>query len=213
MNDNLDIKNLEKKAWQSTFRDGFWDIYIGMLIMGMGLTWIGRLLGLPETLDVLIVIISWDIGAMIIMFLGKRFITMPRIGFVKFGKIRKKRNKKLSIFLGITVIATIITFILTLLGMFQISLPGFLVMLIIGLLFITIPFSTLAFFLQFKRLYFYSIIGGLGLFFAELLFPVVGSPINDFIIFGTIGGIITISGIIILLKFIQKNPKSKKEDL
>jgi len=211
MSDSVDLKSLEKKAWRSTFQDGFWDIYIGMVIIGLGLPWIGGLFDLPETIGMLVVVFSWDMGAMVILFLGKRFITIPRIGYVKFGKIRKKRNKILSICIGSIVIFTIITFIFTLMGLFQLSLPGYLVMLIIGIGFITLPFSTLAFFIQLKRLYIYAILGGLGLFFSELLSAILGPPLHDFIVFGLIGGTITITGIVILIIFLKNNPKLNKE--
>jgi hypothetical protein len=211
LNGNINIKDLEKKAWKSTFQDGLWDIYIGMVIMGLGLTWIGSLIGLSETLDVLIVIFSWDMGAFLIFFLGKKFITVPRIGYVKFGKVRKKRNKILSIFIGFMVMFTVITFIFTLLGLFQLSLPGYLVMLLIGLVFITVPFSTLAFFIQLNRLYIYAFLGGLGLFGSELLSGILYPTLADFIVFGIIGGMITLTGFVILAKFLKKYPKSKKE--
>lgn len=211
MDNELDIKAVEKKAWKSlSFQDGFWDIYIGMIIIGLGLPWIGDLIGLPETIGMLVVLFSWDMGAVLILILGKKFITTPRIGYAKFGKIRKKRNKVLSIMLGFFVLLTITTFIFTLLGIFQLSLPGYLVMLIIGIVFITLPFSTLAFFIQLKRLYIYAVLGGLGLFFSEILSTF--SPFNDLIVFGLIGGIIIITGIVILIKFLENNPKLKKEE-
>jgi len=45
MTDNLDLKELEKKAWRSTFQDGLWDIYFGLLIFGMGIYTVGQLFG------------------------------------------------------------------------------------------------------------------------------------------------------------------------
>ncbi|NVM44534.1 MAG: hypothetical protein HWN79_06435, partial [Candidatus Lokiarchaeota archaeon] len=153
MAEHIDIKAMEKKAWISTLQDGLWDIYFGLLIMGMGFSWLGGFFGLPETVDVLVTIFGWDTGVILVFFLGKKFITQPRMGFVKFGQIRKKRNKLLGLFIGLMVVFTLITFIFTLIGMFQLQLPGFMVMLLIGLLFITLPFSIIAYFLQLKRLY------------------------------------------------------------
>ncbi|MFW9929235.1 MAG: hypothetical protein ACFFD1_07580, partial [Candidatus Thorarchaeota archaeon] len=157
------MEKLEKKTWRVTFQDGFWDIYFGLVIMGLGLAPLGRFLGLPETIGVLMLVFSWDIVASLILILGKRYISRPRIGFVKFGKIRKSRNKLLAVFLGINVGLTAIIFIFTLLGMFQLSLPGYMVMLIIGLLFITTPFSLIAYFIQLNRVYLYALLGGFGL--------------------------------------------------
>lgn len=213
MSENIDIKELEKKAWVSTFQDGLWDIYIGLIIMGLGFPWLGGFFGLPETVDVLVTIFSWDIGAMIVLFLGKNYITKPRMGFAKFGQIRKKRNKLLALFLAMMVAFTIITLIFTLIGMFQIQLPGFLVMLIIGLLFITLPFSILAYFIQLKRLYLYAIVGGLGLSLSEFLTPLFGPPYNDIIPFGGTGLVITISGLTLLVKFLRKYSTKQDEEV
>jgi len=186
MTEHIDIKAMEKKAWISTFQDGLWDIYFGLLIMGMGFSWLGGFFGLPETLNVLVTVMGWDIGVLLVFFLGKKYITRPRMGLVKFGQIRKKRNKLLGLFIGLMVVFTLITFIFTLLGMFQLQLPGFMVMLLIGLLFITLPFSIIAYFLQLKRLYLYAILGGFGLFISELLVPIIGAPYHDIITFGAV---------------------------
>jgi hypothetical protein len=204
MVEHIDIEEMEKKAWISTFQDGLWDIYFGLLIMGIGFSWLGGFLGLPETLGVLVTLISWDIGDMLIFFLGKKYITRPRIGFVKFGQIRKKRNRLLAFFLALIVAFTLVTLIFTILGMFQLRLPGFMVMLLIGLLFITLPFSLIAYFLQLKRLYVYAILGGFGLFISEIISTIIGAPYDDIITFGGIGFVITITGIIIFIKFLKR---------
>ena len=213
MNTNSKIKDLEKKVWISTFQDGFWDIYFGLIIMGLGLAPLGRFLGLPETIGVLMLIFSWDMGAVFIFILGKIYISRPRIGFVKFGQIRKKRNKILAVFLSINVGLTVIMLIFTLVGFFQVSLPGFLVMLVIGLLFITTPFSIIAYFIQLKRVYLYALLGGFGLFFSELLSPILAAPFNDILVFVPFGAMILIFGIIILLKFLRKYSSAQKEVL
>ena len=211
MTEHIDIKAMEKKAWISTFQDGLWDIYFGLLIMGIGFSWLGGFFGLPETIDVLVTLMGWDIGVLLVFFLGKKYITRPRMGFVKFGQTRKKRNKLLGLFIGLMVVFTLITFIFTLLGMFQLQLPGFMVMLLIGLLFITLPFSIIAYFLQLKRLYLYAILGGFGLFISELLVPIIGAPYHDIITFGGIGFVITITGIIIFIKFLKRYSIKKEE--
>lgn len=210
MNDKINLKQLEKKTWTATFQDGLWDVYFGLFIMGLGLAPLGRFLGLPETIGVLILVISWDIVAGLVLILGKIYISRPRIGFVKFGQIRKRRNKLLAVFLGINVGLTVIIFIFTLVGMFQLSLPGYMAMLVIGLLFITTPFSFIAYFIQLKRVYLYALLGGFGLFFSELLTPILDSPFNDLLVFVSFGGMILVFGIIILIRFLSKYQLGKE---
>lgn len=211
MNDKRDLKELERKVWISTFQDGFWDIYFGLIIMGLGLAPLGRFLALPEIIGVLMIVLSCDLLAGLVLMLGKIYISTPRIGYVKFGQDRKKRNKLLAVFLGINVGLTVITFIFTLIGMFQLQLPGYMVMLVIGLLFITTPFSFIAYFIQLKRVYLYALLGGLGLFFSEILNPILNSPFNDLLVFVPLGGLILIFGIIILNNFLSKYQLVKKE--
>jgi hypothetical protein len=212
LSEDINLKDLEKTTWRATFQDGLWDIYFGLIIMGLGLAPLGRFLGLPEGIGVLMIVFSWDILAGLILMIGKRYISIPRIGFVKFRQNRKKRSKLLAVFLGINVGLTIITFISTLLGIFQLSLPGYMVMLVIGLLFITTPFSFIAYFIQLKRVYLYALLGGFGLFFSELLDPILGAPFNDVLVFFTFGGMILIFGIFILIQFLIKYRSSKKEE-
>ena len=211
MDDKINLEKLEKKTWRVTFQDGFWDIYFGLIIMGMGLAPLGTYLGLQETIGVVLLVMSWNLVACVIFILGKRYISRPRIGFVKFGQTRKKRNKLLAVFLGINVGLTIIIFIFTLLGIFQLSLPGYMVMLVIGLLFITTPFSVIAYFIQLKRVYLYALLGGFGLFFSELLDTVLDTPFNDLLVFIPFGGMILAFGITILIQFLRKYRLTKKE--
>lgn len=198
MIEQIDIKELEKKAWRSTFQDGLWDIYFGLILSGLGFSWQGSFFGL--------------LGAMGILFLGKKYITQPRMGFVKFGLGRKKKKKKLAMFLGLNTMLAIITLILTMLGFLQqLIIPGYILMLANGLIFITLPFSTIAYFLQLNRLYLYALLGGFGFFFSEILFPITGSPINDFITFGGIGLIIIFTGLTIFIRFLRNYPLKKDE--
>ena len=83
-------------------------------------------------------------------------------------------------------------------------------MLLIGLLFITLPFSIIAYFLQLKRLFLYAFLGGFALFISELLWPIIGAPYHDIIPFGGTGLVITVIGLKIFLGFIKKY--SLKED-
>ena len=38
MTEPLNLKEIEKKAWRSTFEDGLWDIYLGSLFFIMGVS-------------------------------------------------------------------------------------------------------------------------------------------------------------------------------
>ena len=82
------LKQIERRAYRSTFEDGIYDILFGMGFLI--LAWIPVLesVGIPRLYGYLLglipVLCSW---------LGKRYITIPRLGAVEFGS--KRRGKKL----------------------------------------------------------------------------------------------------------------------
>ncbi|MFX0039247.1 MAG: hypothetical protein ACFFAB_07935, partial [Candidatus Heimdallarchaeota archaeon] len=148
---NIDLKEIEKKTWRSTLEDGLLDIYFGILVLSIG---IGITLGdlLPEPFDSLLPIILMIIG-LILFLLGKKFITQPRLGVVKFGFRQKSRKRKTVIVLSINSIILLILFIIRLINPeLGLILPGYIEGLIIGLLFITVPLCFAAYFLQYERL-------------------------------------------------------------
>lgn len=208
----IDLKLLEKKVYKSFFEDGFWDIFIGMLILGFAVSWTRVFFDIFEPWDLMIILIIWNTIAFLVFYLGKKFVTTPRIGIVKFGDKRKARQRRLRIFLAINVLFGFIIFFLTFFGLLEfLSLTGSLAPLIIGLVAITFPFTIIAYFLDFNRLYIYGLIGGLTFFMSDIIYSVLGSPLDSIIGFGVPGGIIIFIGLSFLIKFLRKYPKPKKE--
>lgn len=208
----LDLKSIEKKVYRSFFEDGFWDIFIGMLLLGFSLGWTRIIFDIMEPLYILIISIIWNTITFLIYYLGKKFITIPRIGIVKFGQKRKARQKKLKIFLLINVLFGCVVFILTFFGLLEIlAIGGSLTPLLIGLISYTFPFTIIAYFLQFNRLYIYALMGGFSFFISDVIYSILGSPLDSIIGFGVPGGIIVAVGLIFLIKFLRKYPKPKKD--
>ena len=106
MSEQIDLKGLEKRAWRSAFQDGIWDIYLGLLFLGLAIAPFGDAFGLPADLGGMIIILCWNSMTVLFLILGKKFITIPRIGFVKFGAKRKKMKKRLLVFLIFNVFIT-----------------------------------------------------------------------------------------------------------
>ena len=89
MSDALDLKNLERKAYLSYADDGLLEMFLGLAIIVFGL---GLQLG-QETVGFLIPICLVALGPML-----KRAITLPRLGFAKFGPERQTRLKRAMVF-------------------------------------------------------------------------------------------------------------------
>ena len=210
MNEQFDLSGLEKRAWRSAFQDGIWDIYLGLLFLGLAIAPFGEMLGLPEELGTMIIVIGCNSIAVLFLILGKKFITIPRIGFVKFGAKRKKLKKKLLAFLVFNILLAFLFLFVNISGFFDwLNIGNLVEPLIIGLLLITIPLSILAYFLEFHRLYIYAIFFGLGFFNSELLYPFVGSPLDLFLSLGLVGIAVVSIGLVYLVQFLRKYPLSQ----
>ncbi len=211
MSDEIDLRGIEKRAWRSTYQDGIWDIYFGMIFLGMALFTIGDLFGLPSELGGMIILICWYSIAVLFLILGKKFITIPRMGFVKFGIKRKKIKKRLLGFLIFNLILAFLFLFVNMSGIFIFfNIEGIVRPLGVGLLLITVPLSILAYFLEYHRLYFYAIFFGLGFFFSELLYPLLGSPLDLILSIGSIGIAVIFIGLIYFIQFLRKYPLSQK---
>lgn len=102
MASQLDLKQLERKAFRSTYQDGLWDIYIACTVIGMMI-----LSTTPDTEDlsllrILLALICIGIGYGL-FWAGKKYLTLPRLGQVNFGESRLKRKRTLGIILGVIV--------------------------------------------------------------------------------------------------------------
>ena len=208
--ESIDLKEIEKKTWRSTLEDGILDIYFGILVFSIG---IGITLGdfLPEPFDSLLPIILMIIG-LILFLLGKKYITQPRVGVVKFGFKQKSRKFKTVSVLSINAIILLIAYLMRLINPAVWSgFPVYIQGLIIGLLFVTVPLCFAAYFLQHPRLYFIAILVGISFFLSDLFSILIPEPFDALIAYSTISCVIIFIGMISLVKFIRKYPKLIEE--
>lgn len=211
MTHNLDLKALEKKAYRSIFEDGIWDLFIGILVLSFGLgPFIGLFINISELWDVMIPSVIINIIAFLIFYFGKKYITIPRIGVVKFGPKRKSKQLKLKIFLIVVFFINLVLMILPLTNLINYSqIQPLIVFLLLGLVGFTLPFCIIAYFLDFTRLYYYSFSIGISFFLNQILTPFVSYPLGNIIIFSIIGVSIVIIGLSYFIRFLKKYPLSK----
>ena len=135
MTEKIDLKEIEKKTWRSYFEDGIMEIYMGSLYMGIGVA--------SSFIDVAPFSFFHLLGYFIVIcglifFIGgKKFITYPRVGKIKFGRKRRVRKLKTVLILSINFVILLIIYILILLAPPEKSLfPTWFNSLIVGSLFI-----------------------------------------------------------------------------
>jgi len=186
----IDLKKIERKAWMSYFHDGFWDIFIGLLMLGMGFNIL-----FDET--VWYIVILWL--AVLVLIVGRRLITIPRVGRVKFGPARKVKQRKV---MAVGAISLLVGLVLSFIPLSVVDPPQTVVA-AIAWFWIMLIFGLVAYFMDFKRLYAY------GLLFAIAMALVIAlDDLIPTIVFLISGGVALLIGLVVLIRFIRKYPRT-----
>ncbi len=187
MSENLSLKEAERRAWTLYFEDGLWDIFLGLLFLGGGLR------GLTDSLWFYFLILA----GILVFVLGRKYITLPRVGEIKFGPIRERRRRTLLILITVSVL---LTFSLLLLPALGIVSPGPMA----GLVFaaaVPLIFMYMAYLMDFKRLYGYALMVGFIMTITEMVGREAGYWAQ------VVGGLIAlIIGLWHLVSFVRKYP-------
>ncbi|UCH10545.1 MAG: hypothetical protein JSU61_01220 [Fidelibacterota bacterium] len=202
----IDLKALERRIWSSSFEDGLWDLFIGTMALGFAI--------IPLINDVIhsdfwssFAWLPVNLAVLLFLFFGKRHITMPRVGLVR---PTPQRRRKLSVLAWINVAVLSLCAVggavaafgggETLFGIY----PYFM-----GLLVLTI-FSICAYMLSVQRFYIYGLLLVLAPTVGEFLWsrrwPIVSVHHGFPVTFGVAASIIIITGVVLLIRFIQATP-------
>jgi hypothetical protein len=211
--DKISLKELERKAFRSTYQDGLWDIYFGLIIICMSF-----FLYRPATgyrpLNIFLMLAAM-FAAYALFLAGKRFITLPRMGQVKFGAKRARRRKTMVLVLGIVVSIQAALLAIQLVGWrnpeFGARLNSFLqeknamdmAVATVGSLFVGPSMILVAYFQDFPRGYFIAVMMALAVF----LMIYLNQPIFPILI----GIAIAVPGVVLLLRFLRQYPLHRKE--
>lgn len=209
MSESMDLKGLEKKAYRSTFQDGLWDLYLAGIMACLGI--LGMISKVRD--DTWIWLLGYTVligGVLGLFLLGKKFITVPRLGYVKFGVKRKRRKMILIGILSLTVLLNIWLVLITMgaveapawlqnfgdemtsKGIMNVGVPLF------GGLFVTVVISLIAYFIEFYRGMYIAVLFGLGVFI-DLFFDLP-------VVMVVLAVLAAIPGLILLIRFISRYP-------
>ena len=209
MSESFDLKTIEKKAFRATYQDGLWDIYEGGTVLCMSFLAYTTAseakpllrFGLFMAGLCLFYFIFWG---------GKKYITTPRMGQVKFGPQRQRRKLIMtSVLAGIVLLQVILlvgTFLLwknpgwaTDLGLYTTNRDlERMVVAVIGALFVGPSMVLLAYFKDFLRGYYIAIVTAVAVF-ALIWF---GQPVYLIIA----GLLIMIPGVVLFVRFLREHP-------
>ncbi|MFC2019284.1 hypothetical protein ACFLU4_04925 [Chloroflexota bacterium] len=203
MENDKGLKELEQKVFMSYFKDGLWDIYGAFMLLGFGITMI-------TGWDYLM--LAFAVLAMVLLLFRKR-IVFPRLGQVKFSSERQTKTKRsivIAIVVGtITMLLGLVFFVLSStnkmptwldvwMGDYFLAAFGGVIALLV---------AVAAYIVGVWRYYIYAALIFIAFILASILRP------NDMeaIPISIAGGIILISGAVILTRFLHKYPLPPQE--
>lgn len=199
------LREIEKNTYMSYHQDGLIDIFVGFYILLFGA---GILIRTVTEFSTWFIIPAIFPSIMVPIWISfKRRITIPRIGYVKFGL--RSANKLMAVFLGLAAAGLGVFMVFGLGGSmgqsWALALMDLIIsnsMIIIGISAVLIS-SLFAYTMGLKRLYVYGLV--------TLVMFLVGHfmaiQFEYFLL--TIGSAIVIYGLVLLRQFLQKYPLSR----
>ncbi|KPK63107.1 hypothetical protein AMJ83_08555 [candidate division WOR_3 bacterium SM23_42] len=202
---SIDLKQLERKVWTSFFEDGLWDMYLGSLLLVMGVGALFSDIGISHVTTMIIYVLLVG-AAFLFLVMGKRFITRPRIGHVNFGPTGVARKKKTRVVFAVSVLVGMIAFVIAVLSAKDLVSRSMSMDLLIPAIWVgnmIIVFSLAAYFLRFNRLYL------IGVMFAicvplDIVLTALTHKDLTFVAFGIPAIIVLIMGGVVLARFLRK---------
>ncbi len=212
MSQNMSLKDLERKAFRSIFQDGLWDMFLGALLLVMGF---GPVLGAmkPTTSEIgwiLVTFLAADGLVCLGFWAGKKFITTPRIGLVKFGTRRKARINKVRVALSIAVLLGIVMFVLRTTGNSS-TAGGLPLAAYIWVAQSIIVFGLGAYFLNVGRFYIYGVLYALPVPLGFMLIQNTKSPISFLLPFIISAMVMITIGAVLFIRFLRDHPLPAEE--
>jgi hypothetical protein len=183
----IDLRDVERRAWTLYYQDGLWDIFFGLLFLGGGLR------ALTDNLWFYLLVAA----GILVFILGKRWITLPRLGQIQFSAQRKARTAVVRIVALGAMIVTAVIFILIVTGSDLSGLP------LNWLFVIMVPgvFLLMATMMDFTRLYGYAVLVAVFTVLGEF----VGNPAAAWA--QIIAGLVPLAvGIVLLARFLRRYP-------
>jgi len=192
---DVNLKEIQRKVYMSFFQDGLWDIFLGLFIVGWGLAILTEAAYLPGIYFFGIYFAIWGV---------KKWLTYPRIGYVRFSATSRRRITGRFLILGTAVfLLGSLAAILWGIGRVPQWLADYFPLIFNGMLAAIVCF--VAYWVRVNRFYLHAAF----IFLGAVFHLWVGIPWE----FGFIGAgsIIVLIGLGILVSFLRRYPKVVEE--
>ena len=194
---SISLKEVERRAYRSTFEDGLYDMPFGLVFLIIGWLPVLETLGVSRYLGYLLFLLP-----VLLPPIAKRYVTIPRLGSVEFGSKRKQRSKYFLLAGGVVLFLTLPLLIM------MIARDGLAVESWMAITLFAAPLVVLAVLsIDFPRMYLYAAVLAAAIVQSEFLLPIVGTPLNAILSFGLPGAAIFLFGLSLLMKFVTRYPK------
>lgn len=208
----FNLKEIEKKAFRSTFQDGFWDIFLGLTLLAGAVAAFLANSGVSEG-RIMIIFVALQALVLLVFIAGKKRITVPRMGFVKFGPKRKRKIWKSRITLVASVLAGLLVFLAALaIKYYPAGQPKLLLLFPAAWVANSIiVFSLLAYYLDCTRLYAYGVLFALPVPVDMLVNELLGVKLIT-IALAVSATIMLLVGTVLLTRFLRDYPLAVKDE-
>lgn len=200
MNDSLDTKNLERRAWTSYYQDGLWDIYLGLLLFILAV--MSSAIGGTTAVRLSLYLVLMG-GAYLLFWAGRRWITLPRLGRVKFGAERRRKKTRLTLVMSAFVLLNVLLIGLTVAAnndpdTWGRLMPRGLALQLFIAVFVGSVMAVIAYFNDLARGYYFAVVFALTFAAVEML--------DNPALFWVGGALVLIPGLVLLMRFLQQHP-------
>ncbi len=212
MSSELNLKEIERKAFRSTYQDGLLDLEFGLVAACMSI-FVYRPASGYSPANIILAVCAIGV-ANLLFWLGKKFITLPRMGQVRFGAQRTRRKRTLVIVSSVIVLIQVVLLALQLMAwarpesgaIFNRLLPEGtrmdLLVASVAALFVGPGMLLMAYFTDFLRGYYIALLFSLAVFlmvaFNQPVYPIV------------IGILIAIPGLVLFIRFLKAYPLNRE---
>ncbi len=196
MRQDSELQTIQRKVYMSIFQDGVWDIFLGLFILAWGLSILTEATYLPGISFLGLYFAIWGI---------KKWLTYPRIGYVRFSVSSRRRITTRFLILGAAVLLIgLLAAVLWGIGARPQWLADYFPLIFNGMLAVVVCIA--AYWGRVNRFFVYAVLIFLGAVFHLWLgirweFGFIGA-----------GGIIILIGLGILIIFLRKYPRVSQEN-
>lgn len=217
MAQDIDLRKIERKVWMRYFQDGLWDMFLGLLLLNMGMGPVLTDTSLPIPW-IMILLGGFAALVLVAFWAAKKFITTPRLGRVEFGAARKAKLNKLRAALCFSLLLGVITAIFG--GVAAVNgLPRWAALIpipaYIWAVQCIIVFAIAAYAMDVSRFYAYGVLYGLTFPVAVLWVEsnwLVGPSCAFAITYGLAAGAMVLIGAMLFVRFLRRYPLPRERE-